>query len=189
MKSFTLLAGLFAATTPTVFGGSDSMTIADKVGGNVTVDTTWTWSGGDVSLEFNMSSTENQNPMWVGIGWNPTGEMVGADFVVGYIAGNGDVCVRPLYCGTKPPPNDKPLLQISNSAFQKVNNVVTLSFTRPAASGKNPLNANTHMTTMYAGATLGMPKSGTPPANCTAELSFSQVHDFYATEKNITFSA
>eukprot|EP01060_Flectonema_neradi_P027193 TRINITY_DN3681_c1_g1_i3.p1 TRINITY_DN3681_c1_g1~~TRINITY_DN3681_c1_g1_i3.p1 ORF type:complete len:214 (+),score=60.13 TRINITY_DN3681_c1_g1_i3:73-642(+) len=187
-SSLALLAGAFAAVTP-AFAGTDSMTIADKIGGNVTISTSWTWSGSDISMKLDVTSKENQDPMWVGIGWNPTGEMVGADFVIGYIAGNGDVCVRPLYCATKPPPNDKPMVQISNGVFQKANNVASLSFTRPAQSGKNPIDATTFMTTMYAGATLGMAKSGPPPANCTANLTFAQVHDFYATEKNITFSA
>eukprot|EP01060_Flectonema_neradi_P003796 TRINITY_DN1247_c0_g1_i1.p1 TRINITY_DN1247_c0_g1~~TRINITY_DN1247_c0_g1_i1.p1 ORF type:complete len:207 (+),score=60.20 TRINITY_DN1247_c0_g1_i1:53-622(+) len=188
MNSFALLAGVFAAVTPVALGGVDTMTVADKIGGNVTISSSWTWSGSDLIMKVGVSSTENQDPMWIGIGWNPTGEMVGADFVIGYVAGNGETCIRPLLCATKPPPNDKPMLQISNPQFQKVNNVATLTFTRPAASGTNPIDAATQITAMYAAATLGMPKSGTPPANCTADLTFDQVHDFYATEKNITYT-
>eukprot|EP01060_Flectonema_neradi_P024601 TRINITY_DN33523_c0_g1_i1.p1 TRINITY_DN33523_c0_g1~~TRINITY_DN33523_c0_g1_i1.p1 ORF type:complete len:188 (+),score=50.79 TRINITY_DN33523_c0_g1_i1:59-622(+) len=187
MKSFALIAGMMVVSP--VLGGSDSMTVADKIGGNVTIDSEWMWSGSDLMMSMNVTSTENQDPMWIGMGWNPTGEMVGADFVIGYVAGNGETCVRPLLCSTKPPPNDKPMLQISNTMFSKVNNVATLTFTRPAASGMNPIDVATQITAMYASATLGMAKSGPPPANCTAELTFAQVHDFFATEKNVTYTA
>eukprot|EP01060_Flectonema_neradi_P026453 TRINITY_DN35406_c0_g1_i1.p1 TRINITY_DN35406_c0_g1~~TRINITY_DN35406_c0_g1_i1.p1 ORF type:complete len:190 (+),score=43.78 TRINITY_DN35406_c0_g1_i1:60-629(+) len=189
MNSLTLLAGIFAATAPTAFAGSDTTTIADKIGGNVTISTSWTWSGSDISVKLDVTSKENQVPMWIGVGWNPTGDMVGADFVMGYVAGNGDVCVRPLFCENHPPPTAKPLLHISNGVFQKANNITTLSFTRPAASGNVPLNSTFDMTTLLAGATLGLAKSGTPPANCTSVLTMDQVHDFYVTERNITYSS
>eukprot|EP01060_Flectonema_neradi_P027192 TRINITY_DN3681_c1_g1_i1.p1 TRINITY_DN3681_c1_g1~~TRINITY_DN3681_c1_g1_i1.p1 ORF type:complete len:191 (+),score=54.48 TRINITY_DN3681_c1_g1_i1:48-620(+) len=189
MKSIGVLltVGVLAATVPKVIGGANVYSFPGTVGGNVTVSTSWTWSGSDISMKLDVTSSENQDSMWIGVGWNPTGEMVGADFVIGYIAGNGDVCVRPLLCSTSPPPNDPPTLNITGGVFQKANNTTSLSFTRPAASGENPIDNSTEQVVLLAAATLGSPSSQAPPTDCIVPLLFSQFHDFYTTTTTITY--
>eukprot|EP01059_Diplonema_ambulator_P017732 TRINITY_DN297_c1_g1_i1.p2 TRINITY_DN297_c1_g1~~TRINITY_DN297_c1_g1_i1.p2 ORF type:complete len:184 (+),score=62.65 TRINITY_DN297_c1_g1_i1:49-600(+) len=180
----TLLLVLLAVGAA-AYDGEKVLTIA-AAQGTATVDLRWNWEPPVMHTLVTVNSTSNTDLMWFAMAYNNVTDMVGADYVMGYVTPSGDVCVRPLACEQSPPPNSAPKLDISTTQFSRANGgTYQLSFTRPLASGYNPLVAGQPMSVLFAAA---MANPAVAPLNCTAELTFDQAHNFFKANTTVSFS-
>eukprot|EP01064_Diplonema_japonicum_P032011 TRINITY_DN592_c0_g1_i1.p1 TRINITY_DN592_c0_g1~~TRINITY_DN592_c0_g1_i1.p1 ORF type:complete len:210 (+),score=74.76 TRINITY_DN592_c0_g1_i1:73-630(+) len=181
--ALALLAGVCAVSG---YDGERVMTFPAATG-VATVDLKWNWEPPVVHTYVTVNTTANQELMWFSLGYNGVnGMMVGGDYVMGYITPSGETCVRPLSCVGSPPPNSAPKLEISNTHFSAAGAAYTLSFTRPIASGYNPLVAGQPVHMLYATATANPANA---PKNCTSDFDFGMVHNFFKSNStSITFS-
>eukprot|EP00755_Sulcionema_specki_P025904 Sspe_Gene.84387::Locus_55400_Transcript_2_3_Confidence_0.500_Length_874::g.84387::m.84387 len=171
------------------YHGSQVVNTTGTGGARVTVTLDWDYSPQEVAISLSVSSTTNTSLGWIGIGWSDQGVMVGGDFVIGYLPGNGGAaCVRAVRCKTAPPPNDPSLFNVTSASYTEASGVVHMKFTRPCTAGANPIKSSGSQPVLFAAASAGTPGASKVPGNCIDPFTIEEVHDFMTDVANITFA-
>eukprot|EP00756_Hemistasia_phaeocysticola_P006303 Hpha_TRINITY_DN13767_c0_g1::TRINITY_DN13767_c0_g1_i1::g.142495::m.142495 len=150
---------------------------------NVVLQWTYDAASASVALRLEAAVPENKTGGWLGLGWSPSGRMVGGDFVLGY-AGCSEGRAVSLPSGS-PPPNGPAGTSISNGTFAIENGKMVLSFTRPVDAslpGHNKILTDVSQCVLYAAA-----DSSHAPKTCSDELQFSNAHNLFQGSAQVAF--